>query len=93
MNYNKAQLLFIYITKGSYTPEINEYACKNLETLETVKAQIESSGKTKFYIVVNDDKVPEYYKPEYETKRLYLNKFNNKSFETTVYLSSASNVN
>lgn len=91
--YNKAQLLFIYITKGSYTPEINEYACKNLETLETVKDQIESSGETKFYIVVNDDKVPEYYKPEYETKRLYLNKFNNKSFETTVYLSSASNVN
>ena len=58
-----------------------------------VKAQIESSGETDFYIVVNDDKVPEYYKPEYGTKRLYLNEFNNKSFETTVYLSAPSDVN
>ena len=91
--YNEAQLLFIYIVKGSYTPEINEYACKNLETLETVKAQIESSGETDFYIVVNDDKVPEYYKPEYETKRLYLNKFNNEYFEKKVYLSAASDEN
>jgi len=88
--YNEAQLLFIYITKGSYTPKINEYVCKNLET---VKAQIESSGETEFYIVVNDDKVPEYYKPEYETKILYLNEFNNESFKKTVYLSAASDVN
>lgn len=83
--YNKAELLFIYITKGSYTPEINEYACKNLETLEMVKAQIESSGKTDFYIVVNDRET-EYYNPKYETKILYLNEFNNKSFEKTVCL-------
>ena len=67
--------------KYSYLTEA-EYRCEDLSPIE---AQIESSGKTDFYIVVND-KETEYYNPKYETKILYLNEFNNKSFEKTVCL-------
>ena len=59
-----------------------EYRCEDLSPID---AQIESTGETDFYIVVND-KETEYYNPKYETKILYLNEFNNKSFEKTVCL-------
>ena len=59
-----------------------EYRCEDLSPID---AQIESTGKTDFYIVVNDRET-EYYNPKYETKILYLNEFNNKSFEKTVCL-------
>ena len=59
-----------------------EYRCEDLSPID---AQIESTGETDFYIVVNDRET-EYYNPKYETKILYLNEFNNKSFEKTVCL-------
>ncbi len=68
--------------KYSYLTEA-EYRCEDLSPIE---AQIESSGKTDFYIVVND-KETEYYNPEYETKILYLNEFNGDMYsEKPVYL-------
>ena len=67
--------------KYSYLTEA-EYRCEDLSPID---AQIESTGETDFYIVVND-KETEYYNPKYETEILYLNEFNNKSFEKTVCL-------
>ena len=67
-----------------------EYRCEDLSPID---AQIESTGETDFYIVVND-KETEYYNPKYETKILYLNEFNGDMYsEKPVYLSSASDVN
>lgn len=60
-----------------------EYRCEDLSPID---AQIESTGKTDFYIVVND-KETEYYNPKYETEILYLNEFDDdRFFEKTVYL-------
>lgn len=68
--------------KYSYLTEA-EYRCEDLSPIE---AQIESTGKTDFYIVVND-KETEYYNPKYETEILYLNEFDDdRFFEKTVYL-------
>ncbi|WP_443736665.1 hypothetical protein [Treponema sp.] len=75
--------------KYSYLTEA-EYRCEDLSPID---AQIDSSGKTDFYIVVNDRET-EYYNPKYETKILYLNEFNDDEFfEKTVYLSAASDEN
>ena len=68
--------------KYSYLTEA-EYRCEDLSPID---AQIESTGETDFYIVVNDKKT-EYYNPKYETEILYLNEFDDdRFFEKTVYL-------
>ena len=67
-----------------------EYRCEDLSPID---AQIESTGETDFYIVVND-KETKYYNPKYETEILYLNEFSDdRYFDKKVYLSAASDVN